>query len=103
MARDEGELGREVALVDVQVRAADAGQLDPDTQLARLRLRRGHFAEGIAPRPVVQDGLHVVSPPWSGGNRRPGATWVLSPRPCRTLSNAVATFSSGTVSVISAA
>src|SRR6266568_381291 len=63
MPGDEGELRREVAVVNMQIGPADPGELDPDAQLPGCGFRGGDIAIGIAARRVVQNGFHVGFPP----------------------------------------
>src|ERR1019366_9555149 len=54
---------QDVALQDVQVRAADRGRVDPHDRVGVGRQRRaGHLLPGLVPGTVVNERLHVLPP-----------------------------------------
>ena len=61
---------KKAALVDVQIRAAHAGHLDREADLARAGLGRGYATHLEVARRVVDDGSHVgpaTAPPYPRG------------------------------------
>jgi hypothetical protein len=58
MSGDEGEVGEEGAVVDVDVGAADAGDRHRHAHLARPRLGRRHVAHLEGAWSLEEDGLH---------------------------------------------
>src|ERR1039457_7107243 len=60
MAGGQRELGEELAVVDMQVCAADSGLLDPDPHLTRFRLWCRDLRDGETTRGVVDNGFHAA-------------------------------------------
>jgi hypothetical protein len=57
---EQGVSWPELSLVQVQVRAAHAGEQDADEHLVRAGNRIWHFAHGKGAWPVIDDRLHLA-------------------------------------------
>src|SRR5690348_12458483 len=65
------ELGEELAVVDVEVRAADPGLTDADADLPGLRIRCRDVPDRKASRGIVDNGFHAA-PSANGAGDGPG-------------------------------
>ena len=56
----QGELGEELAVVDMQVGAADSGLLDPYADLSWFRIRGRNLPDRETARAIVDNGFHAA-------------------------------------------